>query len=82
MSKSTQLGTTRPRWTAAGINFLTQDEMSRLLSAIDSKRNHAIFLLTHRHGIRASEIGMLRTEDFDLKQYRLRIHHLKNSLVV
>jgi type 1 fimbriae regulatory protein FimB len=68
------------RWTAASINFLTQDEMRRLLSAIPSKRDYAIFLLAYRHGLRASEVGMLATADLDLKQYRLRIQRLKNSL--
>ncbi len=68
------------RWTAATINFLTQDEMRRLLDVIPSKRDYAIFLLAYRHGLRASEVGMLRTADLDLKQYRLRIHRLKNSL--
>src|SRR5215216_8082991 len=67
-------------WTAATINFLTQDEMHRLLDAIDSKRDYAIFLLAYRHGLRASEVGLLRVADLDLKQYRLRIHRLKNSL--
>jgi hypothetical protein len=33
------------RWTAASINFLTQDEMRRLLDVISSKRDSAIFLL-------------------------------------
>jgi integrase len=73
-------GVTPKRWTAASINFLTQDEMRRLLSAIDSKRDYAIMLLAYRHGLRASEAGMLRRDDFDQKQYRLRIHRLKNSL--
>jgi len=68
------------RWTAATINFLTQDEMRRLLDAIDSKRDYAIFLLAYRHGLRASEVGTLYTADLDLKQYRLRIHRLKQSL--
>jgi type 1 fimbriae regulatory protein FimB len=68
------------RWTAASINFLTQDEMRRLLDATDSKRDYAIFLLAYRHGLRASEVGELQTADLDLKQYRLRIHRLKNSL--
>jgi type 1 fimbriae regulatory protein FimB len=72
--------TSNKRWTAASINFLTQDEMRRLLSAIDSKRDQAMFLLAYRHGLRASEVGMLRTADLDLKQYRLRIQRLKNSL--
>jgi integrase/recombinase XerD len=78
-----KVGTTpkRPaRWTAASINFLTQDELRRLLDVIDSKRDYAIFLLAYRHGLRASEVGMLQTADLDVKQYRLRIHRLKNSL--
>jgi site-specific recombinase XerD len=36
--------------------------------------------LAYRHGLRASEVGMLHVADLDLKQYRLRIHRLKNSL--
>jgi type 1 fimbriae regulatory protein FimB len=75
-----KLGTTSQCWTAATINFLTQDEMRRLLDAIDSKRDSAISLLAYRHGLRASEIGMLSTADLDVKQYRVRIHRLKNSL--
>src|SRR5919108_3272010 len=78
--KSSLSATRSKRWTAASINFLTQDEMRRLLSAIDSKRDYAIVLLAYRHGLRASEVGLLRRDDFDLKQYRLRIHRLKNSL--
>jgi site-specific recombinase XerD len=54
--------------------------MRRLLAAIDSKRDHAIFLLAYRHGLRVSEEAMLRTADLDLKQYRLRIQRLKNAL--
>ena len=67
-------------WTAASIHFLAQDEMRRLLSAIDSKHDHAIMLLAYRHGLRASEVGMLRVADLDLKQYCLRIQRLKHSL--
>ena len=66
-------------WTAASIHFLTQSEMRALLDVIRSKRDYAIFLVAYRHGLRASEIGMLRREDLDLKQYRIRIHRLKNS---
>jgi integrase len=69
MSKSIPLGTTPQRWTAATINFLTQDEMRRLLDAINSKRDYAIFLLAYRHGLRASEVGNLATADLDVKQY-------------
>jgi integrase len=79
--RTTQKSDVTPkRWTAASINFLTRDEMRRLLLAIDSKRDYAITLLAYRHGLRASEVGILHVADLDLKQYRLRIHRLKNSL--
>jgi type 1 fimbriae regulatory protein FimB len=73
---------TRPRtsWSAATIQFLTQSEMRNLLAVIDSKRDYALFLLAYRHGLRASEVGMLRREDLDMNQYRLRIQRLKHSL--
>jgi site-specific recombinase XerD len=81
-SKSTSFPSPKrsTRWTAASVNFLTQDEMRRLLDAIDSKRDYAVFLLAYRHGLGASELGMLRTADLDLKQYRPRIQRLKHSL--
>jgi integrase len=68
------------RWTTDSINFLTQDEMRSRLDAIDPKRDYAIFLLAYRHGLRASEVGMLHTGDLNLKDYRLRINRLKKSL--
>src|SRR5215211_106621 len=70
----------RRSWSAATIQFLTQGEMRSLLAAIDSKRDSALFLIAYRHGLRASEIGLLRVEDLDLQQYRLRIQRLKHSL--
>jgi len=39
------------------ISFLTQDETKRLLSAIKTKRDRAIFLTAYRHGLRACKIG-------------------------
>jgi len=52
------------------IKFLTLDEAKRLFSVIDSKRDKAIFLLAYRHGLRASEVGLLRKADIDLKTLR------------
>jgi integrase len=46
--------------------FLTQDETRRLFDAISSKRDQAIFLTTYRHGLRASETGMLTKSAVDL----------------
>jgi site-specific recombinase XerD len=62
------------------IKFLSLEETARLFKAIgDDKRNRAIFLLAYRHGLRASEVGLLRKDDLDLKSLRLVIHRLKGS---
>lgn len=61
------------------IKYLTQDELKNLLKVINNKRDKAIFLLAYRHGLRASEIGMLKPEDVDLPRGRIRIERLKHS---
>src|SRR5262245_32065063 len=45
-----------------------------------SKRDRAIFLVAYRHGLRASEIGLLQRADVDAKHGRISIHRLKGSL--
>jgi type 1 fimbriae regulatory protein FimB len=62
------------------IKFLTLDETRRLFAGISEKRDKAIFLLAYRHGLRASEIGLLRVSDLDLKRLRVMLHRLKGSL--
>ena len=62
------------------IHFLTQDELRRLFKVIHSKRDKAIFLLAYRRGLRASEIGLLKRADVDVKQGRISIHRLKGSI--
>jgi len=62
------------------IQFLTQDEMRRLLAVIKGKRDYALFLIAYRHGLRASEVGILTVDDLDLKQGTIRVHRLKDSL--
>ncbi len=44
-----------------------------------TKRNKAIFLVAYRHGLRASEVGLLRTSDLDFKKLRIMLHRLKGS---
>ena len=67
------------KWGAEDIQFLTQDEMRRLLAAIKDKRDYALFLIAYRHGLRASEVGILTVDDLDLKQGTIRVHRLKDS---
>jgi integrase len=45
----------------------------------EHSRNRAIFLIAYRHGLRASEIGLLRTGDLDFKKLRIMVHRLKGS---
>jgi site-specific recombinase XerD len=51
-----------------------------LFKVIRSKRDKAIFLVAYRHGLRASEIGLLQRTDVDAKQGRMSIHRLKGSI--
>ena len=49
-----------PRPRTDTIRFLTLDELGRLLAATrGSVRDRALFLLAYRHGLRASEVGLL-----------------------
>jgi integrase len=62
------------------IRFLTLEELARLFAAVRaSPRDRALFLIAYRHGLRASEIGLLRVEDLDFRALRLRVHRLKGS---
>lgn len=70
-----------PRTRTDTIHVLTLDELGRLLAATRaSARNRTLFLLAYRHGLRASELGLLRAEDLDLRALRLTIHRLEGSL--
>jgi integrase len=74
--------TTKPktRRGSGTMQFLAQEELKRLFAVIKDKRDKALFLLAYRHGLRASEIGLLQRTDVDLKQGRITIHRLKGSL--
>src|SRR3712207_4392399 len=62
------------------IDYLTTDELKRLLSVIESKRDKALFLLAYKHGLRSSEVRLLQTSDVDYKKLRIRINRVKGSL--
>jgi type 1 fimbriae regulatory protein FimB len=69
-----------PRPRTETIRFLTLDELGRLFAATrESVRDRALFLLAYRHGLRASEVGLLRGEDLDLHALRVTVHRLKGS---
>jgi len=62
------------------IEFLSFDELRRLLAVIERKRDKALFLITCRRGLRASEVGMLRRDDSDLKRMQTTLSLLKGSI--
>lgn len=62
------------------IKFLTIEQTKRLFSVIKNKRDRALFLVAYRHGLRASEVGMVRVEDIDFQEGRIRVIRLKGSL--
>src|SRR3954452_13566358 len=73
-----------PRSPSETIRFLTLDETARLFRAIGPqigphRRDRTLFLVAYRHGLRASEVGLLRVEDIDLKTLRIMVHRLKGS---
>ena len=61
-------------------SLLVRDELRRLFKVIHSKGDKAIFLVAYRHGLRASEIGLLQRADVDAKQGRISTHRLKGSI--
>ncbi len=60
-------------------DYLTKDELRRLLSSIRSPRDQALFRVAYRHGLRASEVGLLRVSDVDLKRRRIFCRRMKGS---
>jgi integrase/recombinase XerD len=67
-------------WIAQTIHFLTQPELRALFRVIMQKRNRALFFIAYRHGLRASEVGLLHMDDLNFAQQRLTIHRLKRLL--
>lgn len=62
------------------VDYLTQDELKKLLGVIDSKRDRAIIYLAYTYGLRVSEIGSLTREDVDFARLKIRVNRLKNSI--
>jgi site-specific recombinase XerD len=49
----------KPRRKDRMIQVLTQEEVQRLFGVITTKRDRVLFRVAYRHGLRASEIGLL-----------------------
>jgi site-specific recombinase XerD len=63
------------------IKYATKEQIDALLAASYSDvRDHAILTLMFWRGLRASEVGMLRLEDYNRADGRLYVHRAKGSL--
>ena len=62
------------------IQVLTQEEVRHLFDVITNKRDGALVHVAYRHGLRASEVGLLRRDDADLRTGRLTVHRLGIAL--
>ena len=60
--------------------YLSQEEVKRLFAVIKTKRDKALFLIAYRHGLRASEVQLLRTQDIDFDRRKIFIRRLKAGL--
>ena len=67
----------QPSTTARPRHYLPYpQEVRRLFSVIKNKRDRAMVAVAYRHGLRASEIGMLQRTGVDLAQGRITINRL------
>ena len=62
------------------LKFLTLRETKSLMKQIKTSRDKAIFLIAYRHGLRASEIGLLRVGDINLKDRSIYLTRVKGSV--
>ena len=76
--------TKSPTVDRGGKDFLTEAEMKRFLDAArggrHGARDHAMMLMSYRHGLRVSELTDLRLKDIDLGTARLYVRRKKDSL--
>ena len=67
------------RKSTSNVKYLTDEELKRLFSVINSVRDRAIFRLAYHRGLRASEVGLLQMEDYRSSAGRLAVTRLKNG---
>jgi type 1 fimbriae regulatory protein FimB/type 1 fimbriae regulatory protein FimE len=62
-----------------GRQWLTEDEVERLIKAAATDRDRAMILVAYRHGLRVSELIRLQWRQIDLEAGRIKVERLKGS---
>lgn len=73
LSPDQKLKLSRPRITGHRIEYLTQDEVRKLIAACTTPRNRAIIIVLATTGLRAKELCQLDLIDVDLKKRILMV---------
>lgn len=63
-----------------GIEFLTLDEIKKIINCADNIKEKALIWLMFSKGLRASEVSLIKISDIDLEKRRIYIRRLKNSI--
>jgi integrase/recombinase XerC len=59
--------------------YLTQDDIRRFFSVIESPRDRALFALIYHHGLRVGEVALLARGDVSLARGRIVVRRLKGG---
>jgi type 1 fimbriae regulatory protein FimB/type 1 fimbriae regulatory protein FimE len=59
--------------------YLTEDEVERILKHADNERDRAMILMAYTHGLRVTELINTQWRQIDLDEARVRVIRLKES---
>src|SRR5215831_19004388 len=59
--------------------YLTEDEVERLIRTAENQRDRTMILMAYRHGLRVSELIGLQWSQVDLDTGRVRVRRAKGS---
>jgi len=69
----------KPRQTQTEINYLTQEEMTKLIHAAATQRDFTILVLFCKTGLRVSELCELNIGDIDFNHREINVNHGKRD---
>ncbi len=64
------------------VRFLFKEELDNLFKVLQENnlKYYVIFKFSYRHGLRASEVGLITLKDLDFNTHRVYIKRLKNGV--